>query len=111
MPVAPRRCSHDGCRNFFPCPAHPQNWQNSKSPKLPAGWGKIRKLVQSRDRSTCQLCGKLTEQGEVDHIICRAEGGSDRIDNLRWLCGGCHRSCTMKESARGHKRSAARRRK
>ena len=27
---------------------------------------------------------------EIDHIKARAQGGSDEIDNLRYLCPNCH---------------------
>ena len=29
---------------------------------------------------------------EVDHVVLRAEGGSDHVDNLQLLCGACKRA-------------------
>ena len=29
---------------------------------------------------------------EVDHVIPRARGGADQVDNLQLLCGACNRA-------------------
>jgi len=41
-----------------------------------------------RQRGRCALTGRrLTrENAQLDHITAKARGGSDEIDNLRWLC-------------------------
>ena len=41
----------------------------------------------------CAGCGTHFELRnlEVDHIIARARGGTDHIDNLQLLCGNCNR--------------------
>ena len=41
----------------------------------------------------CTGCGEhfRTENLEVDHIVPRAKGGTDHLDNLQLLCGHCNR--------------------
>lgn len=40
-----------------------------------------------KQRGRCALTGRrLDRKAEVDHIQAKARGGSDRIDNLRWVC-------------------------
>ncbi|AKI27425.1 hypothetical protein [Moraxella phage Mcat9] len=38
---------------------------------------------------------------EADHIINRAQGGSDDLSNLQTLCKPCHKIKTQKESQAG----------
>ena len=48
--------------------------------------------VFKRDDFTCQYCGRRTPTVilEVDHIVPRADGGSDDIINLRTSCWECN---------------------
>jgi 5-methylcytosine-specific restriction endonuclease McrA len=40
-----------------------------------------------RQRGRCALTGRrLDRTAQLDHILPRAKGGCDRIENLRWLC-------------------------
>jgi 5-methylcytosine-specific restriction protein A len=39
-------------------------------------------------------------EGQVDHRIPLAEGGTDDASNLQWLCVDCHRQKTEREKAR-----------
>lgn len=41
---------------------------------------------------------------EVDHIVNRAQGGTDDIRNLQLLCKDCHKTKTMNESKEGMRR-------
>ncbi|WP_422723079.1 HNH endonuclease [Gordonia malaquae] len=56
----------------------------------------------------CDACGQDDTPLELDHIHNHAEGGTDTIDNARWLCGPCHAIKTKAEAARGRARRAAR---
>jgi hypothetical protein len=49
--------------------------------------------VFKRDAFTCQYCGRRVPDVvlEVDHIIPRAEGGGDEIENLVTSCWECNR--------------------
>lgn len=58
--------------------------------------------VRVRDACTCQSCGVVTLEGEVDHVIPLSQGGSDDMSNLQWLCAGpdgCHAKKTKREAA------------
>jgi len=55
-------------------------------------WSKIRQAVLQRDNSQCQICGlTATSQLHVHHILKRAAGGTDHLDNLITVCSKCHR--------------------
>lgn len=57
----------------------------------------MRAAVIKRDGLTCQLCGVEVIEGgrgptalNMDHIIQRAIGGPDTLDNLRVACAQCN---------------------
>lgn len=60
----------------------------------------VRDAVFERDRFRCQRCGAVPGPGvwlEVDHIVEKAEGGSDEdLANLQTLCNSCHAAKTGK---------------
>lgn len=58
---------------------------------------KARKAIMHRDKYTCQICGRLTAHGEVDHVVPLAVGGSNAPLNLQYLCKDCHKAKTEKE--------------
>ena len=65
-------------------------------------WRRLVEQVKLRDKFTCRCCGVVTEHGECDHIVPRAQGGSDDMSNLQWLCAGpdgCHAKKTAEEIA------------
>ncbi|CAH0650399.1 MULTISPECIES: HNH endonuclease [Pseudomonas] len=66
-------------------------------------WRRIRDRILLRDNYTCQACGLVTKDLEVDHIINVAEGGSDDDSNLQALCVPCHQEKTAAEAARGRR--------
>ncbi len=53
----------------------------------------LRFQVLERDNFRCWCCGAAAPQTElqVDHIIPRAEGGTDSLNNLATLCQKCNR--------------------
>ncbi|WP_202802770.1 HNH endonuclease signature motif containing protein [Halomonas smyrnensis] len=64
----------------------------------------------ARDRWLCQACrrrGRVTPADVVDHIVNKAEGGSDSPDNLEALCRLCHKAKTQQEAQRGRKRGGS----
>ncbi len=48
-----------------------------------------RRQVLKRDDYRCTVCG-ATEHLEVHHIVARADGGTNDLENLVTLCMACH---------------------
>ena len=61
---------------------------------------KIRTRVMLRDEYTCQICGRVTAHGEVDHKTPLCDGGSESDSNRWYLCVGCHQDKSKKENDR-----------
>ena len=56
------------------------------------GWENVKMYVRARDNYTCQYCGEEHPGDlEVDHIVPRSRGGSNRPDNLVAACHECNR--------------------
>lgn len=51
-------------------------------------WATIRARVLARDDHTCGYCGR--EATTVDHIVARANGGTDDESNLISACNPCN---------------------
>lgn len=85
-------------------PTTPQATANYGQGRGGRPWRRLVEQVKLRDQYTCRNCGLVTEQGECDHIVPQAEGGSDDMVNLQWLCIPCHEAKTKAESARGIRR-------
>lgn len=65
-------------------------------------WRRKVEAVKLRDQYTCYVCGRLTQEGDVDHKVPLAEGGKDDESNLGWICRTpCHANKTKAEAARG----------
>ena len=73
-------------------------WGNSRGGRP---WRRLREQVLARDLYTCQHCGQIGGQLEVDHIINVAHGGNDELYNLQTLCKICHDKKTKAESHAG----------
>ena len=52
---------------------------------------RTRFLLFKRDCYKCKICQRTGVLLEVDHVIPRALGGSDKVDNLQTLCLECNR--------------------
>lgn len=68
-----------------------------------------RARVRRRSGGYCELPGCELPLSAVDHIIPRAEGGSDALDNLQGICSPHHDEKTQQEAARGRLRRSGRR--
>jgi 5-methylcytosine-specific restriction protein A len=67
----------------------------------------MRVRILKRDCGLCQVClrtGDITKADSVDHIVPKAEGGTDDDDNLQSICVPCHTAKTAQESARARRR-------
>lgn len=59
-----------------------------------------------RDKRLCQPClkeGRVTAANAVDHIVQKAAGGTDDLDNLQAICRACHLDKTMTDNGRRKK--------
>ena len=57
----------------------------------------IRDRILFRDEYTCQKCGQVTIDLEVDHITPLGDGGRESDANRQCLCKQCHIKKTAKE--------------
>ena len=125
MPVfSPKPCRHPGCGKLVSdgstyCPAHKRPAAGSfadseRGSRHERGygskWEKLRAFILKRDNGLCQEClrqGKVTAVGHkpftafCDHIVPKAEGGTDDESNLQTLCRPCHTAKTDLEKNRG----------
>lgn len=56
-----------------------------------------------RDKALCQPClqeDRVMPAVAVDHILAKAEGGTDEEQNLQAICKRCHKLKTEMESKR-----------
>jgi hypothetical protein len=74
------------CPQFQPAPARNSAAKRAKSP--------VYRQVWLRDRGKCSNCG-TTRFLEVDHILPRALGGDDKLENLRLLCRSCNQRAAI----------------
>lgn len=66
-------------------------------------WRRLKQQVHERDGWTCCGCDTVTLKLECDHIINKAQGGTDDLDNLQSLCETCHQKKNQLESKQGMK--------
>lgn len=71
-----------------------------------ADYRRNRELALERSGGRCEACGvTLTAGSECDHIVPVRDGGTDRLDNLRWLCQPCVRAKNRADKRRRKVRS------
>lgn len=51
---------------------------------------KMRFAIYERDNYRCQICGRSTDDLEIDHIIPISKGGKSTYSNLQTLCHRCN---------------------
>lgn len=64
-------------------------------------WQRLKHAVHVRDGWTCCKCQRVTMNLECDHIVNKAQGGTDDLDNLQSLCKPCHDEKSRQESKQG----------
>ena len=120
MPTAaPKPCRHAGCGALVHdgsgfCGEHQADRKIGKfgderrgsrqSRGYGAEWEQTRKRILSRDNGLCQPClqgGRLRPATQVDHVVPKAEGGTDDDSNLQAICKSCHQAKTAAEAVRG----------
>jgi 5-methylcytosine-specific restriction protein A len=115
---ANKPCRKLGCARYAEshgyCEAHKafaSNWHSNEQRKgnrhkrgYGSAWEKLRAFILRRDFYLCQehlRQGEHVEGNHVDHIIPKAQGGTDRYSNLQTLCASCHKLKTASESRVG----------
>lgn len=111
MPLrTPKPCAYRGCRTITTeryCDEHKNTGWESHQQGKPASergygwsWQKLRMQALKRDRflyCECRRQGKAVSANDVDHIVAKAHGCGDLLDNLESLCWKCHRAKTARE--------------
>lgn len=91
----------------------PSNWARRES-RQSRGYGRAHDLMRERvlrEEPLCRLCinqvpPRYRPTKVADHIVPKAEGGSDDRENYQGLCIDCDRVKTTAESTRARKRKA-----
>lgn len=66
-------------------------------------WRRLRDHVMKRDGYMCQCqdcSGRRLIAHEVDHVVPKAEGGTDDPSNLRAINRDCHKAKSQREARR-----------
>jgi 5-methylcytosine-specific restriction protein A len=78
-----------------------------------AAWDKLRKTILERDNWLCH-CPKckggdlrIRPATQVDHIVQKAQGGTDDPANLRAVNAECHKRITLEQMGRKPRRRIA----
>jgi len=114
MPTKPKKlCAVPGCPRLVPsgqtyCAEHERQRQKRIDSKRESAnargygnsWRRLRRLVLNAE-PLCRECkrnGRIMLATEVDHIVPRANGGTNDFDNLQPLCKSCHSRKTAREN-------------
>ena len=115
-----RACRYSGCsgttthRSGY-CEKHQPTesswapWQRKKGSSSQRGygseWRKLRAMILERDNHLCQehlKQGVIKAGHHVDHIVSKAQEGTDEPSNLQTLCHSCHAHKTATERQKRH---------
>lgn len=57
-----------------------------------AKWKNTRRYIRNRDGDRCRECGAsgAVQRMYTHHIVPRAQGGTDNVNNLMLVCQSCH---------------------
>jgi 5-methylcytosine-specific restriction protein A len=91
-----RTCPNLADANGF-CRSHARAPWAGSAP-MPTGWARIRAAILRRDPA-CRRCGAPSVT--VNHIVARANGGTEHPSNLEGLCKACHDDITKAQAAAG----------
>ncbi|MGY6696094.1 MAG: HNH endonuclease [Roseinatronobacter sp.] len=93
-------------------------WQHDRRSRQARGygrrWERLRAAALTRDKHLCQPCkraGRVAPATEVDHIVPKAKGGADTLENTQSICGPCHKAKTAREAAEAQGRTVRQRRR
>ena len=116
LPKTPcRRCGVAHANRNGYCNLHQAlaiGWQQRQAGKTTKqrgygyAWQLLCKTIKARDKFMCVLCatlGFVSRVYAVDHIIPKAQGGTDDPHNLQSICKACHKEKTQQESLAGRK--------
>ena len=93
MPPRPLKvCRHAGCHELTRdpsgyCPKHKD-----------AAEARAQILMDEPLCRECRKAGRIVPATDVDHIVARADGGTDDRSNLQPLCHACHSRKTVREN-------------
>lgn len=65
-------------------------------------WDRLRRQALQRDKGLCLHCkteGRFIPATDVDHIVRKADGGTDALGNLQSLCRAHHQAKTRGENS------------
>jgi len=64
-------------------------------------WPRLRRWIMMNEPlcRPCNVNGIIRAATEVDHIVAKANGGTDGMDNLQPICRDCHRLKTAREDS------------
>ncbi|MGP5931634.1 HNH endonuclease [Corynebacterium glyciniphilum] len=85
-------------------------WANGTSRTSTPEWNRTRERARTELPYECAHAhrGPCAGSLELDHRTPHAEGGTDTLDNLQWLCKRHHAMKSQKEAKRGKARRASR---
>lgn len=107
MPVAPPRFRPAGMKASTPRPSWATTGRESRQKR---GYGRAHELMRERvliEEPLCRPClaeGRTSATTIADHIVPKAEGGTDERDNYQGICKPCHKLKTAAESGRSRRR-------